>query len=161
METNKKPTLSPPWFKYFREIEALFLKDPEVTVSFDEITMTLKLYVNNEDKAEALTRLLPNEKSFGSIVLTINVVPANNFEEQKIDLFRKAFDGNKAVSYITTVGGSMLPPINYIVFRNEVVQFFNDNLDDINGNYSTLYQEIAKDIFGSMPGIFFCTDKKD
>lgn len=52
-------------------------------------------------------------------------------------------------------------PITYIVFKNKVVQFWNDDLSDIYGNRSTLYQDIAKEIFGESSGIFFCTDKEE
>ena len=35
----------------------------------------------------------------------------------------------------------------YVVFEKEVVQYWNDNLGDINGLRSTLYQDLAKEIF--------------
>lgn len=41
---------------------------------------------------------------------------------------------------------------------NKVVQYFNDDLGDAHGVCSTLYQEIAKDVFGEHEGIFFCTN---
>ena len=34
-------------------------------------------------------------------------------------------------------------------------------MHDINGNCSTLYQEIAKDVFGEDEGICFCTDTEE
>ena len=46
----------------------------------------------------------------------------------------------------------------YVVFKNRVVQFFNDNLNDIYGNISTLYQEIASDVFKEISGVNYCTD---
>ena len=73
-------------------------------------------------------------------------------------MFRKAFEGNPAFSYAVTVGGISSNDFNYVVFKNKVVQYWNDNLGDINGNESTLYQEIAKDIFEDCTGIYFCTD---
>ena len=50
--------------------------------------------------------------------------------------------------------------LTYVVFTNKVVQFFNDNLNDIYGNVTTLYQEIASDVFDIESGVFFCTDFK-
>jgi len=50
-------------------------------------------------------------------------------------------------------------PVDYVVFRNEVVQFFNDEMGDPNGLKSTLYQDIAKDVFADKDGIFFCTEQ--
>lgn len=57
----------------------------------------------------------------------------------------------------------MWVPFTYVVFKNCVVQFFNDNLNDPHGIVSTLYQDIAAEIFADMPfpqdgGICFCTD---
>lgn len=149
--------LASPWVIYYREVESLFAEDPEVKTTLDENTCTLKIFVdNNPDKAEALTQLLPEYKKFGNIALKIEVLPSNVQASSKIDLFRKAFKRNPAVSYIETVDGVFRA--NYIVFRNKVVQYYADDLGDINGMHSTLYQDIAQDIFGSEEGIYYCTD---
>ena len=149
--------LSSPWVLYYREVEALFAEDPEVRTSLDEDTCTLKIFVdNNPNKAEALTQLLPEYKKFGNIALKIEVLPSNVKATSKVDLFRKAFSGNPAVSYMKTV--DLIFKANYIVFKNKVVQYYADNLGDINGMHSTLYQDIAQDIFGSEEGIYYCTD---
>lgn len=148
--------LSSPWVLYYREVEALFAEDPEVKISLDEVTCTLKIYVdNNPDKADALTQLFPEYKKFGNIALTIKVLPSNVQATSKMDLFRKAFRRNPAVSYIETIDGVF--KANYIVFKNKVVQYYADDPGDINGMHSTLYQDIAQDIFGSEEGIYYCT----
>ena len=33
-----------------------------------------------------------------------------------------------------------------------------NNLGDINGNRSTLYQDLGKDVFGEDTGLFYCTE---
>ena len=158
--------LSTPWDRYYSEVRELFKYDPEVHVVYDDESKELKLYVNNEDKADALTQLLPSTKSFGGVVLNITVVPANEINmvkatEDKAALFEKVFKGNPIVSYIKTFDY----PLNftYIVFVNEVVHYFEDNVGDINGNCNTLYQNIADDVFADVThvGIFFCTDVPD
>jgi hypothetical protein len=48
-----------------------------------------------------------------------------------------------------------------VVFVPEVVQYYTDNLGDINGFRTTLYQELAKELFGDSElsrGVYFCTD---
>ena len=47
-----------------------------------------------------------------------------------------------------------------LVFKNCVVQFFNDNLNDAHGLISTLYQEIADDVLVNIDfhGVYYCTD---
>ena len=127
--------------------------------------------MNSHEKAEALTQILPCEKYFGTIHLTITVIPSNKalyrrkeVQNEKMtlgDLFYTVFDDNPIVSYIHSVKGIFSSDMTYIVFTNQVVQYFNDNLGDINGLCSTLYQEIAKEIFEEKEGIFFCTDLPD
>ncbi len=154
-----KVGLSAPWVKFYRELDALFTDDPEVHVVFDEDQFLVKLYVENVDKAEALMQLLPAEKTFGNVTLKITVVPANNTDVTKLELFQKAFNGNPALSYVRAVQGMF--DINYVVFQNKVVQFFNDDMSDVHGLCSTLYQEIAKDVFGDSLGVYFCTDVEE
>ena len=50
--------------------------------------------------------------------------------------------------------------MTYVVFKNCVVQFFNDNLNDCHGLISTLYQDIAAEIFedANLNGVYYNTD---
>lgn len=148
---------SSPWVEFYREIEALFAQDDEVKIVYDEENNEVKLYVENARKADALTQLLPAEKIFGNVTMKVTVIPANNAKVSKADLIAEAFDGNPALSYVQHVD-AVIGAFDYAVFQNKVVQFFDDNLSDINGNKSTLYENIAKDVFGSDAGVFFCTE---
>lgn len=149
--------LSSPWVEFYHKIEALFAQDPEVKVVYEEENNEVKLFVENARKADALTQLLPAEKTFGNVTLKVTVVPANDVTISKADLLAEAFDGNPALSYVQHVD-AVIGSFDYAVFQNKVVQFFNDNLSDINGNKSTLYEDIAKDVFGTEAGVFFCTE---
>jgi hypothetical protein len=51
--------------------------------------------------------------------------------------------------------------MSYIVFKPEIVQFFNDDLTDINGLASMLYNQIAYDIFRPELNVSYCIDKID
>lgn len=153
--------LSAPWVMFYREIKALFEDDPAIRVEYNEDEYIIKLYVEGIEKADALTQLLPATKTFGNVSIQVQVIPANMQSGSNLELFQKAFEGNPAFSH-TQVGGSYLTSLfSYVVFQKKVVQFFGDNLADANGLKSTLYQEIAKDVFGDIPGIYFCTDKED
>lgn len=150
--------LSSPWVIYYHEIKALFEQDPDINIFYDEDANEIKLFVKKASKAEALMQLLPAEKTFGNVTLKVTVVPANDGETSNVDLIAAAFDGNPILSYIHSV--HTLFDINYVVFRNEVVQYFSDNIGDVNGMCSTLYQDIAKDVFDECEGVYFCTDTK-
>lgn len=150
--------LAPPWVTFASEMEQMFKYDSEVHVVYDNDEHEIKVYVDNSAKAGALTELLPAEKTYGNIVLKITVVPANGISAQNENLYRTAFKGNGAFSFLKTVRGIFSNDLTYVVFKNKVVQYFNDDLGDIYGQCSTLYQEIAKHIFGEAQGVFFCTD---
>jgi hypothetical protein len=149
--------LAPPWMIYFRKLEAFFKEDPDVNLKLDDFV--IKVYVNGEKKADALRELLPLSKSFGNIKFNVNVIPANPLDMSKISVLQKALEGNEALSRIETVSGVSSNDFNFVVFQPKVVQYYNDDLSDINGLCSTLYQDLAKDIFGESDGIYFCTEK--
>jgi len=157
---EKKVNLAPPWITYFKEIEALFAQDPDVRVEFDEEGYGVTLYVEGHDKADAIDQLLPDEMEFGNIKMKITVVPANKLEMDKADLLNIAFAGNPALAYAKRVEGIFTNPICYAVMQKKVVQFYNDDLHDINGNMNTLYQDIAKDVIGEDGGVCFCTNNE-
>lgn len=156
----KDMKISSPWVSYYRKLVALFGEDPDIKITYDEDENVVNLYVDGVDKAEAIDGILPEEKVFGNVVLKINVIPSNK-EMTKLDMYRKAFEGNPVYSYAVAVSGISSNDFNYFVFRHKVAQYFNDNLGDVNGNESTLYQEIAKEVLEDTDGILFCTDTPD
>ena len=159
--------MSPPWITFINEMEALFDGDPQIACNVNTMSNgpSIRLATNNGDKGAALLKLLPAEKKFGNVTLTIGVDgPISNraFTSMK-ELFETAFAGNPAFAYCVapTEEGVWFFEFVYVVFKNCVVQFFNDNLDDAHGVISTLYQDIAKDIFGNedyLMNVHYCTD---
>lgn len=150
--------LQSPWEIYYSELNELFKRDPDIRVIFDKEEFEIKICVDNRQKAEILEKVIPSEVDVGR-KLPIIILPSNNaplFEEVGSD-WKILFQDNGAVSYIHEVN---LPGFRttYVVFQNEVVQYFTDNLGDINGYTSTLYQDIAKRIIDVPEGVFFCTD---
>jgi len=158
-----KLKLSPPWITGVNYIKALFGADPDINITYDNDKVEVKLFVNNADKADAISQLLPTERWFGNVVLTITVVPGNNeykrFATNK-ELFDTAFDRNPVYAYCKEVQSILSDRITYVVFKNKVVQFFNDNLNDIHGLISILYEDIADELFedANLYGVFYNTD---
>lgn len=165
-----------PWIDYYHMVQAMFAEDKNVIVVFDEEDVTLKLYVKEQEKASALAMLLPDEKTFGNVTLKIEVYPGNlhiklgcngfKTEPDPADdgyiakLFGIAFHNNSALQDTKVVDGFIGFNATYIVFDKKVVQYHNDSLADIDGKRSTLYQEIAKEIFVEFPGVFYCTSSE-
>ena len=149
-----------PWVDYSRKLEALFSGDPGVKVLLNNRHPEIKILVEDGEKAEALQELLPMNVTYGNVNVAITVVPANGktLSAGRVDKVQKAFEGNEALAGIYSVEGIFANPINYVVFKPWVVQYFNDDLSDAHGVRSTLYQELAKEVFGEDCGVFFCTD---
>ena len=154
MENTK---LSPPWWEFYQKMEAMFGQDPEIHINFDEKEMVLKLFVDSQPKAGALTQVLPSEKEFGNVTLKIEIVPSNKAGDIS-QLYKTAFNGNPVFSNVIEIDQPGLPHFSYVIFKPLVVQFYDDNLMDAYGNVTTLHQDIARDIFDNEDGVYFCTE---
>lgn len=152
---------SSPWVAFYREVDALFKHDDDVFVVFDEENYELCIYVNGESKASAIDFMMPKAKVFGNITVSVKVIPANEYDIDKFkdmdlaEIAHSAFDGNDAVEDIVSFEMPFISLV-YVVFEKSVVQYFDDNIGDINGNCSTLYETIAKNVFNDV-GLRFCT----
>lgn len=159
-----KLELSPAWRIYYKELEALFAKDPEVKTFFDEENNAIRILVNNPHKVEALKILLPEEKEFGNIKLNIVIIPPNGPKSKLTltdeNIFEVAFKDNPIFCYQKTFSGVFAKPITYVVFKKEVVQIWIDNLGDINGLKSCLYEDLARDVFAPYDYYYYNTEKE-
>lgn len=151
--------LQSPWVTFAEEIKELFKDDPQIHYEYDG-QYEVKLYVDDAEKADALMKLIPPLKVFGNVTLKITVIPADAEGTQDTKaLFEKAFAGNPVLSFVATQDDPSVGPVaTYVVFENKVVQFYNDDLSDYYRNKSTLYQDIALEVFGDKFGAYFCTD---
>ena len=156
----------PPWSITIRKLEALFDGDPQIAFNtdFSGAHPTVVLACNNGDKVAALQKILPDSIEFGGVKLMISVdgVPSNRAFQNKKELFETAFSGNPAFAYAVSPvdEGYNWFSMVYVVFKNCVVQFFADNLNDCHGIISTLYQNIAEELLTgeAAQGVYFNTD---
>jgi len=153
--------LSAPWNTYVRKIKALFGKDPQIKIAYDESTMRLVLYVDDPSKREALKLLLPTKREFGNVVLDVTVMSSTTMGySSKEALLRAAFRDNPVFFDTDTVNpDGCSSPFTYISFANETVQLWNDNLSDMHGLETTLYQDIAREVLDLPGGVYCCTEE--
>lgn len=161
IDSNVRLKLSPPWITYVNMVTALFDGDPQIAINYNNENTTLVIATNNGDKATALRRVLPEEKIFGKVKLTIDIDGrfSNRAFVSNEELMTILFERNPALSFVKTIEG-IITNFTYVVFKNVVVQFFNDNLNDIHGVISTLYQNIAEELFAeaNLIGVVYNTD---
>ena len=155
--------LQPGWDERYNELVQMFLYDDEVHVIYDRDNLEVKVYVNDAIKADALYKVLKHEHVFGNVTLKVTVVPPNALDDEAdagydtAELYEAAFAGNPVLSFVRDIKGQF--SATYVVFIKMIAQFFNDNLEDVYGNKSMLYADMAKDIFAEPA--FFCTDIDD
>lgn len=153
-----KTKLSPPWVTFAKEVAILFEKDNEVTCSYNDEKKLITIDVTNYEKARALKKILPKKKEFGMIVVDIEI----EYVEDKmttVKYYEAAFKNNPAFKYTFTFD-TATNPISYVIFAKEVVQYWNDDMSDPHGVTSTLYENIASDVFDT-EGIIFSTDSDE
>ena len=145
--------LSAPWDIYFRKLEALFGKDPQIRIEYDREDIAIKLYVESIDKANALEVLLPKEKVFGNVTLTVTVIPANKPTDIP-NAVEAAFKGNPI--YMGTrsyqINGATF---SYALFTDKAAHYYSDDISEYNGKTAALYNSIAKDVIGPVENINF------
>lgn len=154
--------LSAPWITYQRKLEALFGKDSEIEVGqlYEvEDGYDLWIYVHTEKKYNALKSFFPSYVTFGNVKvkITFKFVP-NDEKHSANDAIKDLFEGNGRVQDIKEITDFVGAQHLFIRFKPEVVQFFNDDITDPNGNWSGLAQDIARDVLDiTSVGIHFCT----
>lgn len=163
--------LEAPWENFHKKVKALFELDPEIIVGDiseaddDELDYVFDIEVRNHEKYVALDRVLPNIKYYGNVTLGIHMYDEENKNsiDSGIEVYKKLFAGNPIVKDIKDFTDPAGYRHGYIRFVPEVIQFFDDNLCDYNGNWSGLAEDIAYEIFeDDYRGIYFCTaDKRE
>ena len=165
-----KFTLEAPWYTFRKKVNALFEQDPDITVgeiieSEDgKVDFLFDIEVRNHEKFLALDRVFPKVKTFGNVTLGIVLYDEENANgaDDRVELYRTIFDGNPIVKDVREAMDHTGTRHGFVRFQPEVVQFFDDDISDFNGNWSGLAQDIAREVFeDEMAGIHFCTAAKN
>ena len=162
--TEPRLKILPPWTIVIRKLEALFDGDPLIAFNVNYSEPSVVIACGNGDKTAALQQILPDEIAFGNVKMKVIVdgTPSNRAFTSKVELFEIAFKGNPAFAYAVCPAeeGYQWIGTTYVVFKNHVVQFAADNLNDCHGVISTLYQDIADQLLTgpATEGVFWNTD---
>ena len=151
---NKKVNikLSAPWDIYFRKLEALFKQDPQIRIEYDREDVIIKLYVESIDKANALNLLLPSEKIFGNITLTIKIIPVN--KPNNAHIVDTAFKDNPVYKGMKSYQINETT-FNYALFTDKAAHYYTDDFFEYQGKTAALYNSIAKDVLNEIDNVSF------
>lgn len=159
-----KLNLQSPWVTYNNKVKALFANDDDISVSDvredDDGNLVMTIGSSDYHKYIALDRVIAKKVEFGNVTLRVKVVQLNHIEtiDDIVELYKTIFEGNKIVRDIRVLPDFTGTEHCFIRFNPEVVQFFNDDISDYDGNWSGLAQDIAKEVFQDCAaGVHFCT----
>lgn len=147
--------LNAPWVEKAREIRALFEGDDNVIVLFEDEPPKVTLYVDGEDKASSIERLLPASYTFGNVTMEVSVIPSNS-EPTETEHLMRAFSGNPA--FCGTLEDRLVDgsKVVYAMFAPKVVQFFADDISKAYGIHTKTYEQVASDVLEC--GAFICSE---
>lgn len=143
---DEKFGIASPWAIYAGRAAALFERDEEVLVAYDNDAPKLTLYVDREAKADAIRALLPMRMVYGNVALEISVVPSNS-KPSEAELYRTAFEGNPILEDVVE-GFGPAGDIAYALFAPEAVQLREDDISEYNGLTTMTAAELAESVLG-------------
>ena len=161
---TKKAGIQAPWVTTYKKICALFENDMDLHISdINEPTpgnCTIVISSQNNAKLESIKKILKNHFEFGNVTLDIEFIPEDNNEKITDSDFRNAFNCNENLTEVRTIETPDGFSRTYVVFEKEVVQFYNDDLTDLYGNYNGLMEDIARELFNEVDAsISYCTNE--
>ena len=162
--------LEAPWYTWQKKVKALFGRDPEISVGEivepedGSVDFLFDIEVRDHEKFLALDRVFPKTVQFGNVTLGICLYDEENGSgtEEALSLYETIFRGNPIVKDVRLAGDRTGTKHGFVRFQPEVIQFFDDDIYDYNGNWTGLAQDIAREVFcDEVRGIHFCTAAVD
>ena len=165
-----KLKLEAPWYTYQKKVKALFCGDPAISVGEvaenenGDTAYYFDIEVRDHEKFIALDRVMPKKVTFGNVTMAIILYDEANAaaDDDALALYKTIFNGNPNVDSVQAAYDHTGTRHGFVLFKPEVIQFFDDDIHDFNGLWSGLMQDIAKEVFeAEVRGIHFCTAKAD
>ena len=168
---HKSTGIQAPWYTVYNKVVALFGNDEELQISnlseVDDVPDNgfkcgygFTISSKNSVKLKSIEKILKRHFEFGNVYLNIDFV----YEPQNDDVitpsdFKNAFAGNNILSKVQIVPTPAGVPQTFVVFAREVIQFYNDDITDLYGNFNGLSEDIARELFNDTDAsICYCTD---
>ena len=162
--SSKKSNLQAPWITLYNKIVAMFEQDPDIKIEpiyqSDDGVYIINIASTHTIKLTAIEKILKNKFELGNITVNIKFKYENENDDMiTLHDFEVAFAGNNIFSRAKSIEDPWEFNASYVIFSKDVVQFYNDDLTDIYGNFNGLAEDIARDIFKEteLP-IYYCTD---
>lgn len=134
-----------PWVSYVHKLIALFGQDPDITIEYksSQDNEMVALRVSGQDKANAISKILPGQINVGGRTVVIQIIPSNEGNNVQ-RIFEMAFRDNPVFDkYIEICPEGTNNPFRYALFKPQVVQYWDDDLSNPHGITSDIPANIA------------------
>ena len=165
---EKNLNLSPPPYTYFNFLKHSIGNDPCLEVLEMQVmeggNYLIQIEVEVRSKARALAVILKLHQNIGNENIYIEVLnngrivrPQEDYRTMRdfIKMFECALSTNHyfdRATFIKTISGM---PIVFLIFKKEVIQFFNDDLSDLYANFNGVAADVFREVMRSpINGIF-------
>jgi len=160
--------LSPPEYTLWAEIKNSVGVTPGVEVG-DLIDKTGGLYVvpikvKDADQAVAIASIVTLSHKIGNLTVQVQVTDGEGHDfkpvipgssDQLADLVRKALKGNYFLKDVIVKASPVSQKkVVFAVFTKSVIQFPNDNLSDLYGNFNGVAAAVFRDVLADEPGSY-------
>ena len=167
MATTKKPAkkttvaLSAPWYTFANTIKTLFAPDPSVYVNYGEEKdgiFTVAITAESNKKLSAIQRLIGTERVMGNITVVIEYSLKD--DTLKAEDFEEALKDTGYFYRAVTTTNPIMGDLTYVITTKDIIQFYNDNIEDYCGNINIIVADAVKDILNgdNVPrSLYICT----
>jgi hypothetical protein len=170
---QERSTMNPPWITLWNQVRGSIGNDPRVTTTrLDQSRQPylIRITVRDNAKAVGLASLVKRRHNFGNITVVVRIEDRQGNHVNRVvpksprelaGLVRSAFTRNgwyRKVLVKEFFGRLRV----YAVFAKKVVQFYNDDLSDLYGNYNGVAGAVFADVLGARFGGFelICSTSK-
>ena len=151
--------LSPPPYTYFNFIKHSIGNDSclevlEMQVQ-EEGNYLIQIEVQDRRHARALAAILELHKNIGNENIYIEVLhkgtivePQEDYKTMKdfIKMFETALCSNRYFNRATFIKSLAGYPIVFLIFKKEVIQFFNDDISDFFNNFNGVAADVFREV---------------
>lgn len=142
---------------YYR-LRALLAADPDITMEYDHKSTTVNIIVADDDRAEALSEMIPSEYDFGDgevLHVLINGMTFEHSRELDEETVNLALGQNPYFAGLKSFDFPM-GARDFLMFKNTTIPFKADNFGNPEGYYVKTPEELAVSVF-DLPGLFITT----
>ena len=158
---NEDANISAPWIEYLHKVNAAFGCDPGITVDAGDADasggfLTIELLCKSFSKCEALKKVLANPGEIGGVRIDMKVTYTGTEHDKEVELYKTALQGNPLFNSIwETEDPRFHCTHSFVLFNNEIVQFFNDDISDYYGCTNMVPEDLFREVLAPTAEVKF------